>query len=149
MGPKDAKTIVLDILIDQVIDFRRQVEELMYDGKKMVEAKVVTDSLATVESVASTKQVERRQLRNVVQAVQQNLEWKEVHKLCWVQDEYNVAVVLTKERRGKIGLDELMGANKLPYLRKEYNCVTFEDGEFKITGWHLCEKLTPKQKIST
>ena len=52
-----------------------------------------------------------------------------------------IADILTKEKKDKYGLDDLMKENVLPILKREDNCVTYSEGEFLIPGRKLREKL--------
>ena len=85
-------------------------------------------------------------MRSDIADLKQKLETNEISKYCWIQDEKMIADILTKEKKEKFGLDDLLRDNKLDVLRSEDNCVTFEGAEFHITGRKLREKLTPKNK---
>ena len=111
------------------------------------DVKLFTDSLGTLESVASTHQVERRMMRADISDLKQKLELGEVHQYCWLQDERMLADILTKEKKEKLGLDDLLKENKLDLIKFQDNAVKYIDGEVKITGRKLQEKLTPKSKI--
>ena len=78
---------------------------------------------------------------NVVD-LKQKLEVGEISKYCWVQDEQMLADILTKDKKEKHGLDEVLRDNKLKILKSEGNCVKFVDGEIEINGRKLREKLT-------
>ena len=43
----------------------------------------------------------------------------EIYKYCWIQDERMIADVLTKEKKEKFGLDDLMKLNRLDVLKNE------------------------------
>ena len=79
--------------------------------------------------------------------LKQKLEIGEISRYCWLQDENMLADILTKERKEKFGLDDLLKENKLSVLKTEDNCVKCEEGEIMITGRKLRDKLTPKKKI--
>ena len=106
---------------------------------------VFTDSLGTLESVASTKQVERNLMRQHVFALQSHLESGEVESLNWLPDEMMVSDILTKEMKTKDGLDSLLYKNKLAAILTRDNSVRYQEGEFVITGQKLREKLAPKK----
>ena len=113
-----------------------QVEQILGNSVK-VEVKIVTDFLGTLESIALTHQVLRRKMRSDIADLKQKLELKEVNKYCWMQDERMLADVLTKEKKEKLGLDDLMKENKLDIAKNEDTCVKYTDGEFEITGRKL------------
>ena len=75
------------------------------------------------------------------------LEVCEVDMYCWVQDEKMVADILTKEKKEKYGLDDLLKENKLDVVNNEDNCVKYVNGEVEISGIKWREKVTPKPKI--
>ena len=87
-------------------------------------------------------------MRSDIADLKQKLELKEVNKYCWMQDERMLADVLTKEKKEKLGLDDLMKENKLDIVKNEDNCVKYTDGEFEITGRKLQDKLVPIPKIT-
>ena len=86
-------------------------------------------------------------MRADVADLKQKLEVGEISKYCWVQDEQMLADILTKDKKEKHGLDEVLRDNKLKILKSEDNCVKFVDGEIEINGRKLREKLTPKTTI--
>ena len=148
-SPKDAETINLGTVVDLGCNFAKQIEELLYESKRKVKTKVNTDSLRTIESVASSHKVERRNMRAYVADMKQRLENGEVTRYCWVQDEHMISYILTKDKKEKFGLDDLMRDNKLYTVRTEDKSVQYEDGEFSLWGRKLRDKLMPKTKVPT
>ena len=104
---------------------------------------VFTDSLGTLELVASTKQVKRNLMRQHVFVLQSHLEGGEVESLNWLPDEMMVSDILTKEMKTKDGLDSLLYKNRLGAVLTRDNSVMYRDNEFEITGRKLREKLAP------
>ena len=51
---------------------------------EVIPVKLFSDSLGTLESIASTHQVERRMMRADVADLKQKLEVGEISKYCWV-----------------------------------------------------------------
>ena len=109
-----------------------------------IPVKVFTDSLATLESIASTHQVERRLMRSSIADLKQKLEQKDVDSYGWIQDEEMVADILTKDMKDKLGLNGIIMENRLCCVTSDDNKVTAEDGEFVMTGRKLKEKLQKK-----
>ena len=144
--PKDAETINNCIVCDKARHLANQLSDLLFgrDGKR-IPVVVFTDSLGTLESVASTKQVERNLMRQHVFALQSHLESGEVESLNWLPDEMMVSDILTKEMKTKDGLDSLIYKNRLGAIMTRDNCVRNQEGEFVITGRKLREKLAPKK----
>ena len=107
-----------------------------------------TDNHATMESIASTKQVERRLLRNDVDFLKQKLEDNEIQCYRWIQDEFQIADILTKSKNVKIGLDEVLEKNKLEVVKThKEDQVIYNDGEFVINGSMLRRKIIQKVTI--
>ena len=145
-SPKDSETINLGITADLTCHVSGQIKQLLGNSCN-VDVKIFTDSLGTLESIASCHQVERRTMRADIADLKQRLEFKEVDKYCWIQDERMIADILTKEKKEKIGLDDVMKENVLDIAHSEDNCVTYANGEFDISGRKLREKLLPKPKL--
>ena len=61
-------------MIDELVYMARHVEILLYgDYRKRMTVRILTDSEPTLESIASTKQVERKGLRMAVQEMKEKL----------------------------------------------------------------------------
>ena len=77
---KDDETLAMTKMIDELVYMARQVEILLYgDYKKRMNVRIITDSEPTLESIASTRQIERKQLRMVVKEMKDKLSsmiWK-------------------------------------------------------------------------
>ena len=66
----------------------RQVEILLFgDYRKRMPVRVLTDSEPTLESIASTKQIERKGLRMTVQEMKEKLMDGEVKSYQWLSTE--------------------------------------------------------------
>ena len=145
-SPKDAETINNCIVCDKARHLANQMSDLLFGrAGRRIPVVVFTDSLGTLESVASTKQVERNLMRQHVFALQSHLEGGEVWSLNWLPDELMVSDILTKEMKTKDGLDSLMYKNRLGAVITRDNSVMYRDNEFEISGRRLREKLAPKK----
>ena len=145
-SPKDAETINNCIVCDKTRHLANQMSDLLFGrAGKRIPVVVFTDSLGTLESVASTKQVERNLMRQHVFALQSHLEGGEVESLNWLPDEMMESDILTKEMKTKDGLDSLLYKNRLGSVMTRDNSVMYRDNEFEITGRKLREKLAPKK----
>merc|ERR1712112_206678 len=60
---KDAETLALSKILDKITFLARQIEMLMFGKYEQRIPVRITDSEPLLESIASTKQVERRSLR--------------------------------------------------------------------------------------
>ena len=71
---KDAETLAMTKLIDELVYIARQVEILLFgDYSKRMPVRVMTDSEPTLVSILSTKQIERNGLRITVQEIKEKL----------------------------------------------------------------------------
>jgi predicted metal-binding transcription factor (methanogenesis marker protein 9) len=89
---KDAELLSLSTLFDYSIHLGKQLEEIIFnvrDGSKYKPV-LFCDNALTLESVVSSKLVERRYLRPDVEIVKQLLENKEVSQIRWIPDELQI-----------------------------------------------------------
>merc|ERR1712121_582164 len=85
-------------MIDELVYMSRHVEILMYGGyRKRMYVRILIDSEPTLESIASTKQIERKGLRMVVQEMKEKLRDGEINSYQWVSTKQIWADGLTKE----------------------------------------------------
>ena len=78
-APKDSETLVWNKLVEDAVFAARQIETLIYgDYKKRILMHLYTDSEGMLESKASTKQVERKSLRMVIQDLKERLIHSEI-----------------------------------------------------------------------
>merc|ERR1712240_631885 len=71
---KDAEVLAMSKLLDEVTYIARKVEILLFgDYRKRLPVRVMTESEPTLESIASTRQIERRGLRMTVQEMKEKL----------------------------------------------------------------------------
>ena len=143
-APKDAETRTMVTVVDVARHTANQVTQMLRGSVKDVErigVKIFTDSLGTLESIASTKQVERRLLRAAVADLKQKLEENDVICYSWLPDELMIADLLTKEMKDKFGLDDLLKENKLQCIMNQDNYVMASGGEFIMKGRKLREKM--------
>ena len=145
-SPKDAETKNTVTVVDLARHAANQISQMLLgddgiDIKNRIPVKIFTDSLATLESIASTHQVERRLMRSSIADLKQKLEENEVESYGWLQDEDMVADILTKDMRDKFGLDEIVKENRLRCVTSSDNTVTAEGGEFVMKGRKLKDKM--------
>ena len=154
-SPKDAETKNMVTVVDLARHAANQISQMLLgedgidvkswrngiDIKNRIPVKIFTDSLATLESVASTHQVERRLMRSSIADLKQKLEENEVESYGWLQDEDMVADILTKDMRDKFGLDEIIKENRFRCVTSSDNTVTAEGGEFIMKGRKLKDKM--------
>ena len=114
---KDAETLNLAKLVDDSVYLARQLELLLY-GKyeKKIPVKLFTDSEPTLESIASTRPIETKRLRNQVQELKEVLLNGEVEAYAWLSTKDMLADALTKEMKMSQDLEDLMINNSFIIL---------------------------------
>ena len=109
--------------------------------------RVLTDSEPNLESIASTKQIERKGLRMTVQEMKEKLRDGEIKSYQWVSTKQIWAGGLTKEMAMTEGLRKLLKEGKCEMVTKDKNKVICENEEIKMmnirnrkTGGHVIAK---------
>merc|ERR1712112_543374 len=95
---KDAETLTLSKILDEATYLARQIEILLFGGyEQKVPVRIITDSEPLLESIASTKQIERKSLRMIVQELKERLMSEDVRSYQWIPTKEMWADGLTKE----------------------------------------------------
>ena len=94
--------------------------------------RIMTDSEPTLESIASTKQIERKGLRMTVQEMKEKLMEGEIKSYQWLSTKEMWADGLTKEMEMAEGLRKLLKAGKCMIMKQEVNKVVCENEEIKM-----------------
>merc|ERR1712121_245794 len=110
---KDAEMLAMTKMIDELVYMSRHVEILLYgDYRKRMNVRIITDSEPTLESIASTKQIERKALRMVVQEMKDKLREGDITSYQWVSTKDIWADGLTKEMSMTDGVRKLLKEGK-------------------------------------
>ena len=95
---KGAEIMNISKMMDDAIYAARQIETLYYgDYKKRIKVRLFTDSEPTLESIASSRQVERKTLRPTIVDLKERLVDRDIHSYSWLPTKDMLADVLTKE----------------------------------------------------
>ena len=146
--------LVFGIVADMATSTARQVEQILtgkINGSKY-QARLFCDNASVLESIASSKQVARRNMRSEVNILKQFVEDKIIEYVSWIQDEEMIADILTKDKPNKIGLTDLMQQGQLKAVKKVDNVVFHNGRDYKMEGRALREKIikikvmAPKRK---
>ena len=130
---KDAETLSMSKLLDEVVYIARQLEILLFgDYRKRMPVRIMTDSEPTLESIASTKQIERKGLRMTVQEMKEKLLEGEIKSYQWLSTKEMWADGLTKEMEMAEGLRQLLKEGKCEIVKEEVNKVVCENEEIKM-----------------
>ena len=131
---KDAETRNLVKLVDTSRFLTDQMEEILFGKKKKIPIKIYTDSIPTLESIASTKQVEQRLLRNCYADLKDRLRNGEVECFVWLDTQDMVADLLTKQSRENLDILDIVRDNTFRMSNAEDNKVSYESKEITITN---------------
>ena len=130
---KDAETLSMSKLLDEVVYIARQLEILLFgDYRKRMPVRIMTDSEPTLESIASTKQIERKGLRMTVQEMKEKLMEGEIKSYQWLSTKEMWADRLTKEMEMAEGLRQLLKAGKCEIVKEEVDKAVCESEDIKM-----------------
>ena len=82
-------------MMDNTIFAARQIETLYYgDYRKRMKVRLFTDSEPTLESIASSRQVERKTLRHTIMDLKKRLVDREIYTYSWLPTQEMLTDVL-------------------------------------------------------
>ena len=138
---KDAETRNLMKLVNDSVYLAKSIEQLMFGetGGK-IPVKLFTDSRPTLESIASSKQVERKLLRNAVADLKEKLVENEVESYSWLDTKDMIADILTKECKENDDIVKILIEGKLRIALNEDNLVHYENEEFRLENVKIKNK---------
>ena len=113
------------------------MEKLVYgknEQEPKIQTKIMTDSLPTLETIASSTQCEKKMMRPVIGKLKEALKMKEVMSYSWLKTTEMVADILTKEVKTSEMVTKLMEKGPLPITRNRDYEVTYENKQFKISN---------------
>ena len=92
---------------------------LFGDYKQRIPVRIFTDSETTLESIASTKQIERKSLRMTVQEMKERLIKGDVRSYQWIPTKEMWSNGLTKDIEMAEGLRKLLKTGSLEMKKKK------------------------------
>ena len=111
----------------------RQIETLYYgDYRKRMKVRLFTDSEPTLESIASSRQVERKTLRHTIVDLKERLVDREIYTYLWLPTQEMLADVLTKEMKIPQALEEIILKNQISIPRPLMNEVKAVGTEIRM-----------------
>merc|ERR1712101_44878 len=147
---KDTETLLMMKMIDELTYMARHVEILLYgDYKKRLNVRILTDSQPTLESIASTKQIERKGLRILVHEMKDKLRDGEIDSYQWVSTKQIWADGLTKEMPMTEGVRNLLKNGKCEMVSEDINKVVCQNEEIKIINIRNRKHGTPEKDDNT
>ena len=96
---KTAETLAADKTLDDAIFYARMIREI-YTGEKsfkQIPVEMFTDSKPLHESLYSTKQVDRKSIRHVIQIMKDSIERGEAQQFHWIDTKNMLADIFTKD----------------------------------------------------
>ena len=115
-------------MMDDAIYAARQVETLYFgDYRRRIKVRWFTDSEPTLESIASSKQVERKTLRPTIVDLKERLVDKDIFSYSWLPTKDMWADVMTKEMQLPPALEDV-------FLKNDLNLPQPLVNEVKVVG---------------
>ena len=96
--------------------------------------RLFTDSEPTLESIASSKQVERKTLRPTIVDLKERLVDRDIHSYSWLPTQDMLADVLTKEMRLPQALENIFLKNEFSLPQPLVNEVKAIGTEIRMTN---------------
>ena len=128
-------------MVDDAILTARQLEQLLYgDILHRIPVYLFTDSESTLESVASTKQITTKTLRNVITDLKQRLVDEEITSYAWLPTDSMWADILKKEKRMPLAFGDVIVTNQLSLGDTTINKVKAFGQEVWMTN--ICNRST-------
>ena len=96
---KSAETRAMDSCADDAVDLARIIKQI-YSGKKgrsQIEVTMKSDSKSLKDTLESTKQIDEKYLRPVVQNIKDMITRREIGRVDWVESAACHADILTKK----------------------------------------------------
>ena len=101
-------------MVDDLVLAARHLELLLYgDVLNRIPIYLYTDSESTLESVASSKQISTKTLRNVIIDLKERLINGEITSYAWLPTTSMWAYILTKEKKVPQELEKVLKMNKM------------------------------------
>ena len=81
-------------------------------------------------------------MRSEVNILKQFVEDRKVEYVSWIQDEHQIADILTKDKPDKIGLTDLMQQGQFKAVKRVDNIVFHNGRDYKMEGQALKKRLS-------
>ena len=118
-------------MMDDALYGARQIETLYFgDYKRRIKVRLFTDSEPTLESIASSKQVERKTLRPTIVDLKERLVDRDIHSYSWLPTQDMLADVLTKQMHLPQALENV-------FLKNEFSLPQPLVNEVKAVGTEI------------
>ena len=122
-------------MVDDAVLAARQLELLLYGHVlNRIPIRLFTDSESTLESLASSKQISTKSLRNVVVDLKERLVKDEVSSYAWLPTQSMWADILTKEKKIPLELEDVLMENRMNLGETGINKVLAFRQEVRMTN---------------
>ena len=122
-------------MMEDAIFAARQLEILMFgDFKKRMKVRLFTDSEATLESIASSKQIERKTLRLTVTDLKERLVDGDINSYSWLPTKSMWADIMTKEMELPSALEDVFLENEMALPKPLMNEVKVIGTEIRMSN---------------
>ena len=122
-------------MVDDAVLTSRQLELLLYgDIMNRIPVYLFTDSESTLKSIASSKQIATKTLKNVIANLKKRLIDDEVSSYAWLPTDSMWADILTKEKKIPLNFDKVITANTLALGDTTVNNVKVFGQEVRMTN---------------
>ena len=119
-------------MMEDAVFTARKVEILIFgDYWRRIKVRLFTDSEATLESIASSKQIERRTLRMTVVDLKERLVDGDVYSYSWLPTKNMWADMMTKEMKLPSSLEDVILKNVMDLPKPLVN-------EVRAVGTEIC-----------
>ena len=130
---KEAETRNILKNVDLAVYLSAQLSLLLFgESESKIPVKVYTDSKPLLDSIASSKQVEQKLLRNTMTDLKKKLEVGDVASYSWIETKAMTADVLTKEGGDTENILEVVRENSFRKANSQQNMVVFKDSEMVV-----------------
>ena len=130
---KDAETLAMLKMTDEITYISMQIETILYgEYQKRIPVKIYTDSEPLLESIASSKQIDRKNLRRVIEGLKEKLVDGEVMSYQWIPTKEMWSDGLTKEMLMADGVRSLLTKGECNIVQEELNKVVYENSEIRM-----------------
>ena len=130
---KEAETRNIMTNVDTAVYLSAKLSLLLFgDNRSKIPVRIYTDSIPLLESIASTRQVEQKLLRNTMTDLKEKLIDGEVSAYSWIETRAMTADVLTKEGVEVENVLEVVRENVFRKANSQQNMVVFCEGEMMM-----------------
>ena len=125
--------------MDDAIFAARQIETLYYgDYKRRIKVRLFTDSEPTLESIVSSRQVERKTLRPTILDLKERLVDRDIMSYSWLPTQDMLADVLTKEMQIPQAIEDVIFKKEISISQPLVNEVKAVGTEIRMVN--ICNR---------